>query len=978
MNKLDVCGVKALLLLLPFAILGSSCMNEELDLSKDNLNLEITPFQEGVVLPIGATEKILLDSLLKDVDEKILSAGENGVFGINYLDSVDVSEELASLKDLVKIPEITFEQDIEFSLADKVNVSDMTVKAQDFSYDYDLANVVTSIPDLSLDLESIDKSAVILDVKEDYSIPGGLINETPIPLDMNIFKINTDFSSTQQIPLNVSLPKEIRSISGIKLKDGAKVRISFGLSTSFLHSGEIIPDITIGLGDVFKIEGGSSVKLSGMKLSEKNNYMDSKDIFISSLAIDDAWTEIDGHKVINKTISIPVSGSILWNNLYTTTKLLNTNRKLELSMSVEFVDVEVADYKVEIADFKYTVDKPGEEISIEIPDALAKVGEISLYPEKPASIELDVNIPEIGLDIVPAGDGIKISFPKMLRFASNLNPEYGYKAEDNSINLKKSLNELGTIKLPVEKIVITPEKVGDKYYAKGTVDIKGTLGLASNVLTKSQVDNFANPGGDRRVAVGVRMSEFRPKSVSMNEFPADIEEKTFDFDILSGKDVPSELKSINVVEFKDTELNIDLDIAGFPDMGKDARLAVDLQVKFNPADMLNINGAENGVYKIRKTINANEDKITLGPIQLLSLDLTGKNLAEGIKGTISVSGQVRLVNPSLNIDEWLGRKLKASFNASMDAINISKVSGKVAYNVEPITQTVDLKDLTGTLGDSGVEVNLDLNHAHIILEVETNLAVPVKAEVELIPYYEGTPGTKINPVLAFTPKVSDEPTVTKFWLAADRDRMPAEGYDFIEADVLSLLKNIPEKIDVNLKAGTNEDEVCVLEPQKDYSLKARYMLDVPLEFGEEFQVVYRDTIPDLPKIVGALLAKGNQVGLGGKLVNSLPLGLDVSFNFLDSDKEKIESAQNCGVLHVSPCSIDGTASTKDINVLVGVADGAKALDAAYLEIEVNANSGGIVGVPVKKGAYLQAVLHAVLPKGVTVDVNDLINSEEDK
>ena len=37
---------------------STSCVNEEYDMSEDNLNLEVTPFQEGLTLPLGSTEQI--------------------------------------------------------------------------------------------------------------------------------------------------------------------------------------------------------------------------------------------------------------------------------------------------------------------------------------------------------------------------------------------------------------------------------------------------------------------------------------------------------------------------------------------------------------------------------------------------------------------------------------------------------------------------------------------------------------------------------------------------------------------------------------------------------------------------------------------------------------------------------------------------------------------------------------------------------
>ena len=66
----------------------SSCVNEEYDMSKDNLNLEVTPFQEGIALPLGSTDTLRLKELLKDVDVEVLKTLENGAYAVSLNDSL--------------------------------------------------------------------------------------------------------------------------------------------------------------------------------------------------------------------------------------------------------------------------------------------------------------------------------------------------------------------------------------------------------------------------------------------------------------------------------------------------------------------------------------------------------------------------------------------------------------------------------------------------------------------------------------------------------------------------------------------------------------------------------------------------------------------------------------------------------------------------------------------------------------------------
>ena len=46
----------------------SSCVDEKFELAKDKLDLNVTVFQEGISIPLGSTEKIVLESLYEQLD----------------------------------------------------------------------------------------------------------------------------------------------------------------------------------------------------------------------------------------------------------------------------------------------------------------------------------------------------------------------------------------------------------------------------------------------------------------------------------------------------------------------------------------------------------------------------------------------------------------------------------------------------------------------------------------------------------------------------------------------------------------------------------------------------------------------------------------------------------------------------------------------------------------------------------------------
>ncbi len=1176
MLKFSKCRVTALLSLVFFVVLGSSCVNEEYDMSGDNLNLEVTPFQEGLAIPFGETEQIKLTELLKDVDTNILNAGKNEVYSISFSDSLDMTEELSSLTDIIEIPDVDFSQKVSFQLND-VDVSDVKVAAQDYSFEHDLSASV-SVPEINVpsvgtnvevaaglekykpakeDLEihfkpnedgakidRIERDIKIVSLAPELDVQEPYRNDIPVPVGdspySELIQTHNEFDvDNASVHVEVVLPDGVKGVEDIVLHEGAKVNITMEITGGFIESGEVVPDVNLHLENLFHIDEGHYDGILNLKndlvLSEENGYKASKTYGIESLAIESSdW---EGNR-LNKDLLVSADGDLIFNDLMTTTNRLHNlivaetpevhltfyvefanlliddivmeidpvtvsqentvtmnvggiavpeeiteiknvkftensvldidvaarnldkvngldlvletlsisfpkeldvegadaancvtvknvnlaqgvsrqvringidlphpeNGKIDFTGDIEvravakaggkihsaslpstaendvkvLVDVEsnleVADYQVMMSGYDYELDIKGEEIIVELPDDLADLDEIIVYPEGSPAITVDMDFPEMALEIAPSAEGLRISFPQMLKF-KDLAPSYNYDIATNSITFLGSL-PAGEIVLPIEKLVLVPEKdeTDGKWYARGLVDIKGGVSLASGLLSKAEVESISAPG--KKISVVAHVPELVPATLALDSFETSIREEVA-LDIMSAEDVPAELVALGVVELKEeTFINISLDASDLPELGS-ASLTVDLDVDI--PDMIKVTDTdEDGNLKLSGKLE--NGMIRIDPVKVEALDLTGVDLKNGISDVVVIDGTVKLADAALDVDEWLKKDLQVEFNAGIKNIEIARLTGKVDYAVDPVVETVDLGDVADFFGESGAEATLDFYHAHLAVEVATNLGVPVEAEVELLPYYDGAVDKTraVSATLMLNPsESSDIKTVTRYWLANDNDRCPA-GYAFVEADVLGILKQIPEKLELRLKACTDSEKEFVLEPEPsdDYTLKANYLFELPLEFGEEFEVAYKTVVPDLPEIVGSLLSKGNKVMIAGEVQNSLPLALDLQLNFLDSNGEVVPCAEGCGVQKISPCGLDGSAGRTDLEVVLALKDGINVSDITSLELVFNASSDGVVGVPVTKDAYLQAILQVVLPEGVTVDLSEILNNEE--
>ncbi len=1167
MNKLVNARVIALLSLL-IVFFASSCVNEKYDMSDDNLNLEITPFEEGVTLPLGSTEEIKLKDLLKDVDSSILNC-VNGAYAVSIKDSLDMNEELSELTELIDIPDVDFSQDIKFELND-VDVSDVKLDADDYTFGHELSTSVT-VPEVELpvkptlfeieagtynyipenadiDFAKSNKEKNVIKLKDNIQsgIPESERNDVKIDIEnspyANLWTVSKEFKDGEEYTLKITLAKGVASVDDIILDKNAGLKVDVSLDKAFLLEGELKPDFDMDFSSLLSLKEHSDGKFNlkdDLAISHKNNFKASKVYGISSLNVSkDDWKLVDGVMCLEKTFEVTYDGTIILNNLKTTTNLLTKpeNSVMKLHFDVEFVNMDIADIKITldpidisksenvevkmtelalpeeiekisyaeftddsgvdivvkmqnadkfagltttlntlkvnfpkefvvegadadnnviiknvnlaqgvqkhvhvnrvnlpapldgkinfdnvisvvaeatavgsvqtsslpvdaagdmkvvvdvVSDFKmgdyevtmlpynYDLEIEGQEIVVEIPENLADLDEITIYPEGEPEITIDMNFPEMPLDIMPSsGEGMMISFPKMLRFKEqDLPAVYNFDPVNNSVTFKGDKEIPEQIVLPIEKLVVVPEKdpVDNQYYSKGSVEIEGGITLAGGELSKDEIEDITSSG--KKVTVVAHIPEIVPSVVDLDKYESTISQKVA-VELLSEENVPEQLVSLEMIEMEGANINLALDASTLPELGS-ASLSVDLAINF--PEMIKVEGTDdNGNLKLTGNLGS-DNKIEFPAINVRYLDLAGVDIQKGISDTLVVDGTITLSDAALDIDEWLKDELRLKLEAGLSDVTIKKLKGKVDYSLEPVVQEIDLGDLTGSLGDMGMEANFDFNHAHLALEIETNLGVPMEAHMELIPYYNGQAGENtVKADLVLEPSQSADVTkVTKFWLAEKTSSRCPEGYELVEVEnLLSLFKNIPEKLEVKLTGGTDSDKDCVLEPSEPYILNVDYLFELPLEFGEEFEVTYRDTIANLPAIVGSLLAKGNRVMLAGDISNALPLALDLRLNFLDSEGKVVPSAEGCGVQKIAACNLDGSASKTDLEIVIALKEGVDVSDITSVELLFNANSGGVTGVPVTEDAFLQANLKVVLPEGITIDLNDIMNSDE--
>lgn len=297
---------------LSYFIFALSCVEQEYEISEENLNMEVTVFQEGVQIPIGSTAELKVKDLLEKFGEDesseyleyLKTFGNEKAYAISMAGNFDdMSESLSSLKGLqdeINIEGMTIHEDVAFNLS-SVDVSDFKVDRQDYDMEYDLGGVVGN---LNVEVPSLDPlqmevkanlgeyvpelSGFDFGFEEDAfppmsmelskmsgSLPAGFASiigeenfKAPIPVNP---KEGFDYSyggktyislSPMEIELeadpytmemSMDLPDGIKSIDQITLKPGAKITVRLEVRNSLFTGGHIIPHVDFDVHEIFHL-----------------------------------------------------------------------------------------------------------------------------------------------------------------------------------------------------------------------------------------------------------------------------------------------------------------------------------------------------------------------------------------------------------------------------------------------------------------------------------------------------------------------------------------------------------------------------------------------------------------------------------------------------------------------------------------------------------------------------------------------------
>ena len=764
----------------------------------------------------------------------------------------------------------------------------------------------------------------------------------------------------------IDLPDGVSRVDYIELTDDSV--IEFTIATENVERFEglelTLETLEVTFPEGVEVDGAAGGKLVYTDVDLSEGFTDQ--IKIGRITLPDP---VNGKITIDETIEVKAK-AVVQGTINTDDITVDVEDDAKLTVKATGM-LEVADYAAVIEGYEYPVTIT-RTIKEEVPEALLETGEVVVYPAGNPVVTIDVTVPETVLPLGPVKDGITIYIPELLRL-KDVPSEYGYDASSNTLTFVDNIPS--HIELPIDRLVINPVQDGDKCYAMGVIRVDGTVGVGACTVHKKDIEDLA--AADPRFVVKVHIPELVPSSFSLNQYSCNITEEV-EVEIFQPGQLPDEIISIGRVELGDAYAEISLDASSLPDVGN---ATLELDFKVDLPDLIVLGEGvrdESGMIHIQGSLDKDK-KIVLDPIKIDALDLTGVDLKadEAIMEKVVVDGVVTLADLEVDPDEWMDKKHTVRFDAAIRNITVSKVTGKVDYHIDPIDFSLDVTELKSTINSDNFQTTVDLAHVHLAIDLETNLAISAMAEAEIIPYYEGQASEAIKVKLEAVKAASvDQPRKTRYWLGANRDCCP-EGYTFQEIPILDLIRNLPDSIKMSVNAGTDPEQECELIPEADYILKADYALDIPLLIGEEFKFEFRDTLSGIDPIVSTIFQTGNLV-LTGEIESSLPFELDLKARLLDVEGRVIDLEEGSGEQIIKGGNLDGSAVKTELYLKMAKKKGADLPEIDAVELNFKARSVGH-GAPITEETYVKAVLQALVPEGVTVDVRDFIpNDEEDE
>ena len=316
----------------------------------------------------------------------------------------------------------------------------------------------------------------------------------------------------------------------------------------------------------------------------------------------------------------------------------------------------------------------------------------------------------------------------------------------------------------------------------------------------------------------------------------------------------------------------------------------------------------------------------------------------------------------------------ARINSVMDMgrIVIDNARGKFAPEIT--LEDLGRVEITGVpdfLDDD--EVYVDLYNPVIKLSVSNDMAISGLIDGTITPYKDGAVSSeaielKNIPINASATDGVAATTDVYICRNAAAFNAPAGAVVIENTNLSNVINPIPDEITFTAAARANAEEEGSFQFGKRYNVQPAYSFEAPIAFGENANIVYKDTIDGWNEDINDFdLSEDAAIEFTTTIENRVPAYLDLTVTAIDADgNEMPESEIKVAVSETVIASGDGESSVETplkVTVTEGAEGAMKRLDGLVFRIEAKANDGGQNPVT---GQTLNARKHFLIARDITV------------
>ncbi|MGM9785744.1 MAG: DUF4621 domain-containing protein [Candidatus Cryptobacteroides sp.] len=782
---------------------------------------------------------------------------------------------------------------------------------------------------------------------------------------MDISNITVSESVNMPISLGdgIELPDHVKSIDKIEFTESSAISLALALSNVKDPNLNVqLKSLNMKFPERITVDGTAGKSYSFQNINIRNGFSRKFSISEMSLPAPDAG-KIEWNDNVEIKASITASGKGV------NTAKFPTAQSEESSMTAKISsNLDIADWSANVEGFDVDFDTFKEVFSFDVDASLANYGEITIHPEGTPRFQLVITMPDMSMGIVPGSENIKVSFPDFIVFKKASNASYEFDYKTNTLTFKNALPK--TVALDIEKLVVTPQpkETSKDYEIRGEFKIEGNIGIQEGKVSGKDLETIGKTG----IKVQAIIPEITAKTLDINEFKIDINE-AFRATLIKGKELPDDINIISLSEasLDNTTAKFDIKLSGLPDVGENKDINVELNIAL-PKELVLAEDSrvKDNILTIKGVVDRKDGSIDIAPITLAAIDLSDYDFEkrEDLTEDIKVSGKFSISNPNIDLSTVTGT-VTADIKAGIENIAFKKVAGKIDYSVEESSETISLNDIPDML--KGEDFNLDFDNPYITLKAKTNMGIPLKGDISIIPVRGGADDEsgKINLSLNIDgAENAAEKDSVMYFIAAKKDGCPAD-YTFVKSEnIKTLLSHIPDELKLSFNAGTDSSKDCVIEPSADYMFDVEYAFICPLSFGEDLMIEISDTIKGFDETIAKVL-KDNTIQIGGEITNSLPLQLELNLELLD-ENDKVVKLETPAKQVIAPCKSNGNASVSQLDLKLETAASVKNTISS-IKLSFKVTSGNVSGIAVTEDMFVQANLKLLLPDGITIDLKDL-------